>query len=152
MLTCSRLGLCDCVLKCGDSDGAICHCSPNRIVTLVPANLNLNTRDGKLVFDKANNSKRLCVLFHHRQISQPASPYVSWAAHTDYWAVIARTSDWSVLQLSQSWSSSYQIVVSAPSSGWVTRGCFQGKLSWDLSSFNQTHANLYLWISRKTIS
>ena len=69
----------DCVLKCGDSDGAICHCSPNRIVTLVPANLNLNTRDGKLVFDKANNSKRLCVLFHHTQmrpsLSQPDPMY-----------------------------------------------------------------------------
>ena len=71
--------LCDCVLKCGDSDGATCHCSPNRIVTLVPANLNLNTRDGKLVFDKANNSKRLCVLFHHTQmrpsLSQPDPMY-----------------------------------------------------------------------------
>ena len=57
---------------------------------------------------------------------------------------MAPASHWSVLQLSQSWSSSYQIVVPAPSSGWVTRGCFQGKLSWDLSSFSPTHANLYL--------
>ena len=98
LLTCSP-GLCDCVLKCGDSDGAICHCSPNRIVTLVPANLNLNTRDGKLVFDKANNSKRLCVLFHHRQmrpsLTQPVSPNVSWPGHTDYWAVTDPASHWS---------------------------------------------------------
>ena len=147
----------DCVLKCGDSDGAICHCSPNRIVTLVPANLNLNTRDGKLVFDKANNSKRLCVLFHHTQmrpsLSQPdpmcRDPLIqiidlSWPRPL--------IGQFSVLQLSQSWSSSYQIVVPAPSSGWVARGCFQGKLSWDLSSFSSTHANLYLEISRKTIS
>ena len=81
-----------------------------------------------------------------------ARPNVSCSARTDYWAVMASASHWSVLQLSQSWSSSYQIVVSALSSGHITSGSFQGKLSRDLSSFSTTHANLYLDISRITIS